>query len=429
MCETAKKIWDTLVVSYERTSHVKESKIDKFVHKYELFKMLENENIANMFLRFTNIINKLKGFGKTYTKSKNVRKILRSLSPKWRPKITAIKEAKDLGKVSINELLGSLLTHEVELNEDEKYTETKESKKKFIALKMTNISDDESEEEDNVGHFKIECPKIGEKKKAYAAENSWDSREEEQEEESDDEQSNLTLMTLTQEKEENNNEITSEYITTSKYSDLCDDIDTDNIDENDIEKRFEALYKANQRLEITKINLENGVVAFRDKVDEFILNTKEKYGKFDEKSDEGIFLGYSFNSCAYRVFNKRSLVVEESINVKFDISPPKENYRPLDNDDKDLLIEINKKFENTFLDESQTQDLPREVIPVKDHLLKQILENLDIGVQTRSTIQNTCNFAAFISTIEPINIKEALNDNDWILAMQEELYQFERNDV
>ncbi|CAN0905819.1 hypothetical protein LINGRAHAP2_LOCUS23884, partial [Linum grandiflorum] len=40
--------------------------------------------------------------------------------------------------------------------------------------------------------------------------------------------------------------------------------------------------------------------------------------KFDAKSDEGIFLGYSSHSKAYRIFNKRSQKVEETINVTFD---------------------------------------------------------------------------------------------------------------
>ena len=36
----------------------------------------------------------------------------------------------------------------------------------------------------------------------------------------------------------------------------------------------------------------------------FILNTKDNLDKFDSKADEGIFLGYSTSSKAYRVFNK-----------------------------------------------------------------------------------------------------------------------------
>ena len=47
------------------------------------------------------------------------------------------------------------------------------------------------------------------------------------------------------------------------------------------------------------------------------MNGKSNIGKFDSRSDEGIFLGYSERSKAYRVFNRRTLVVEESFHVKF----------------------------------------------------------------------------------------------------------------
>ena len=50
----------------------------------------------------------------------------------------------------------------------------------------------------------------------------------------------------------------------------------------------------------------------------YILNTKDYLGKFASKMDVGVFLGYSNSSKAYRVFNKRTLVVEESMHVTFD---------------------------------------------------------------------------------------------------------------
>ena len=50
---------------------------------------------------------------------------------------------------------------------------------------------------------------------------------------------------------------------------------------------------------------------------------KKNLGKFDAKTDEGIFLGYSESSQAYRVYNKRLLTVEESLHVSFDESHPK----------------------------------------------------------------------------------------------------------
>ena len=51
------------------------------------------------------------------------------------------------------------------------------------------------------------------------------------------------------------------------------------------------------------------------------------------------------------------------------------------------------------------------------------------GVATRSSLKNVWNNLAFLSQIEPKNFKDAENDEFWILAMQEELNQFERSDV
>nr|GEV13717.1 hypothetical protein [Tanacetum cinerariifolium] len=48
-----------------------------------------------------------------------------------------------------------------------------------------------------------------------------------------------------------------------------------------------------------------------------ILNTKDNLGKFDEKADEGFFIRYSMVSKAMRVFNKRTKIVEKTLNIKF----------------------------------------------------------------------------------------------------------------
>ena len=47
-------------------------------------------------------------------------------------------------------------------------------------------------------------------------------------------------------------------------------------------------------------------------------NKKDNLKKIDVKSDKGIFLGYSTSNKACRVFNKRTLIIEESIHVVFD---------------------------------------------------------------------------------------------------------------
>nr|GEW18642.1 retrovirus-related Pol polyprotein from transposon TNT 1-94 [Tanacetum cinerariifolium] len=53
-----------------------------------------------------------------------------------------------------------------------------------------------------------------------------------------------------------------------------------------------------------------------------ILNTKDHLGKFDGKADEGLFVGYSLNSKAFRVFNNRTRIVEENLNIRFSENTP-----------------------------------------------------------------------------------------------------------
>ena len=83
-------------------------------------------------------------------------------------------------------------------------------------------------------------------------------------------------------------------------------------------------------------------------------NEKDNLGKFDAKSDEAIFLGYFTNSKAYRVFNKRTLTVEESIHVTFneDILLPKESHEYENND----TTIVEKNIKNLSLQEKPNQE-------------------------------------------------------------------------
>ena len=47
----------------------------------------------------------------------------------------------------------------------------------------------------------------------------------------------------------------------------------------------------------------------------FILNDKKQRSKFDAKGDEAVFLGYSLNSRAYKVYKKRTNAVMEFVTV------------------------------------------------------------------------------------------------------------------
>ncbi|GAV75758.1 UBN2 domain-containing protein, partial [Cephalotus follicularis] len=131
-------------VTYEGTNQVKEAKINMLVHEYEMFTMNDNEDIKTMFTRFTNIINALQALDKVYTNSEMVREILRCLPRLWMLKVTAIEEAKDLNTLPLEDLLGSLMTHELLILKRDDEEETERKKKKVIALKSTT-----NEETDN----------------------------------------------------------------------------------------------------------------------------------------------------------------------------------------------------------------------------------------------------------------------------------------
>ena len=65
--KSANQIWQILHVTHEATNKVKESKIYVLIHRFELFKMKENETIVEIVTRFTDITNFLVTLGKKYT--------------------------------------------------------------------------------------------------------------------------------------------------------------------------------------------------------------------------------------------------------------------------------------------------------------------------------------------------------------------------
>jgi hypothetical protein len=65
----------------------------------------------------------------------------------------------------------------------------------------------------------------------------------------------------------------------------------------------------------------------------------------------------------------------------------------------------------------------------RNHTVDQILGAIGKGVTTRSWLANFCEQYSFVSSIEPFRVEEALQDPDWVLAMQQELNNFKRNEV
>jgi hypothetical protein len=63
------------------------------------------------------------------------------------------------------------------------------------------------------------------------------------------------------------------------------------------------------------------------------------------------------------------------------------------------------------------------------HPINSILGDIHKAVTTRSQVSHFCEHYSFVSSIVPYRVEDALRDPDWVVAMQEELNNFTRNEV
>nr|GEZ15351.1 UBN2 domain-containing protein [Tanacetum cinerariifolium] len=82
MCKTDKDIWQSLLITHQGNSQVKDNKIGLLVQQYEQFTIVEEESIDSGFARSNTIITSLKALDEGFSNKNYVRKFLRALHPK-----------------------------------------------------------------------------------------------------------------------------------------------------------------------------------------------------------------------------------------------------------------------------------------------------------------------------------------------------------
>ncbi|GKD45382.1 hypothetical protein Tco_1270027 [Tanacetum coccineum] len=239
MCQTAKEIWDTLLITHQGNNQVKANKIDLLVQQYEQFMIPEEESIDNAFAKFNTIITSLKALDEGFSSKNCVRKFLRALHPKWRAKVTAIEESKNLTTLSLDELIGNLKVYEEVIKKDSETVKSKREQSRSIALKARKeSSDDDSSTFDSEDEEYAMAAFVG---------GSWSDSDDDEEEKTKDEK---YLMVKT------SNEVLSE---TEYFSD-----DQSSLHENNLDSEYNRLCKIglkdmakNKTLKQAKIELEN----------------------------------------------------------------------------------------------------------------------------------------------------------------------------
>ncbi|GJS97761.1 zf-CCHC domain-containing protein [Tanacetum coccineum] len=102
MCQTAKEIWDTLLITHQ-------------------------------------------ALDESFSSKNCVRKFLRALHLKWRAKVTAIEESKNLTTLSLDELIGNLKVYEEVIKKDVETVKDKKKQSRPLALKVKKeVSDEDS---------------------------------------------------------------------------------------------------------------------------------------------------------------------------------------------------------------------------------------------------------------------------------------------
>ena len=111
----AKEAWEILETTYEGTKKVKDTKLQMLTTSFEELKMSEDESFDYFYSKLDEVMIGKFNLGEKTEDSKVVRKILRSLLERFRAKVTAIEEGKDMDEIKIQELIGSLQTYELGL--------------------------------------------------------------------------------------------------------------------------------------------------------------------------------------------------------------------------------------------------------------------------------------------------------------------------
>ncbi|GJU40396.1 retrovirus-related pol polyprotein from transposon TNT 1-94 [Tanacetum coccineum] len=210
----------------------------------------------------------------------------------------------------------------------------------------------------------------------------------------------------------------------------------------------------------------------------YLTRDGENLDKMKEKGDPCILVGYSTQSKGYRVYNKRTRLIVESIHLRFDeIKEMSETSVANDTSGLELDILFGPLYDEFFNDgtsrvnksssptdnsikkdtlpSTHIQPTSEPTTPTNVHaeenndnqveftnpLCTPLQENAESSsrnivrgnpskpVQTRqqlATDPEMCMFALTVSMVEPKNIKDVMADSAWIEAIQEELHQFDR---
>ena len=106
--EVAHTAWNILQTVHEGTKAVKINKLQQLTIRFESIRMSDDEYLDEFYAKLNDIVNSAYNLDEIYNQPKIVKKILKSLTEDFRPKVTAITKSKDVDSIPVDELVKSL---------------------------------------------------------------------------------------------------------------------------------------------------------------------------------------------------------------------------------------------------------------------------------------------------------------------------------
>ncbi|GJZ98313.1 ribonuclease H-like domain-containing protein [Tanacetum coccineum] len=153
-----------------------------------------------------------------------------------------------------------------------------------------------------------------------------------------------------------------------------------------------------------------------------ILNIIDHLGKFDGKADEGFFVGYSTNSKAFRVFNSRTMIVEENLHVQFSENKPNiaGSKARMETDSPDVRFKPSGEEEKKDAGDPRNED---SEVPSKEE--PRVNQEKDASVNSTNTINivsPTVNTAGIEDNVVDENIVYECDDDPNMPELEEIIY-------
>ncbi|XP_019151937.1 PREDICTED: uncharacterized protein LOC109148657 [Ipomoea nil] len=143
------EIWKVLMELGEGDEHEKDNKLTLAMKKFEDFKMLPNETIMDMELRFTRLMGDLTDLGKELSEKEKNLKILRGLPKSWEMKVIAMRENRDMKTTSTTKIFSDLKEYEFE----HELKDVEKSETRNVALVASQQATNSNKSKSNSSEF------------------------------------------------------------------------------------------------------------------------------------------------------------------------------------------------------------------------------------------------------------------------------------